>query len=441
MSLSLLSPAALSLICEFLSSPQEILICLSRLSRSISRALEPACFQSQGLSIASPTELLTFLQFNPRPDSPSPTFSSPSCLARVGAVHSLAIVCDPNADVKIQPYDSAFRRFFELKATSSPSPSFLFSSLTSLSICCHPYPSLRVARRSLFRLLESQSTSFASLTSLDVDVEDDGPYRGEVHLEGLRELRQVRLGGSLCPVSCLGSALRAMWSLPRLQSLDLSALSCSDEGSKSARHVDVVKVFVSNPPPPSSVLRHLFLPIFPILTSNITRLRSKANRLARALTHSRRASDDRGAFPSFDSSESSLGAAASSTLTLSGLETLTSHLPFSVPGLALLLSLPSLRVLDLTRARIEMSHLCQVMEALSTFRGPQPSLIALLFPILEFVEFDGDVDELMDRFGVLLPPFLSRHAQLRHLSLPLVMEGDGVDVQTSMQPLQQLQSL
>ena len=41
MTLSLLSLDALSLICDFLSSPQEVLLCLSHVSHSIAHQLQP----------------------------------------------------------------------------------------------------------------------------------------------------------------------------------------------------------------------------------------------------------------------------------------------------------------------------------------------------------------------------------------------------------------
>ena len=86
----------------------------------------------------------------------------------------------------------------------------------------------------------------------------------------------------------------------------------------------------------------------------------------------------------------------------------------------------------------------RVFEALATLRGAQsqslPSLIALLCPILEF---DGDdMQQLMDRFAAVLPPFLARHTQLRHLSIRLMASSANAGYfQSSIQPLQQLQSL
>jgi hypothetical protein len=430
MGFSRLSIDVLSLICDFLSTPQEILVCLSHLNHSIADQLKPICFRSKDLCIPDLATLRTLLEVNA---------SSTHSLARIGAVKSLTVMCDPSNSTaeERKVCDEALVKMFQLRSPSAPFPSFLFSSLTSVSITCRANSPLRLTRHSLFQLLSSKSASFTSLTSLHLDFNDSGAKgltKTAVSLEGLRGLRQIRIEGSFCHFIAVPSVLRTLWSLPHLLSLDVSAMRCSGEDQEDA----VLKAFCKTPPPPSSSLLHLLLPSLSYSSVAI----SEVDQLAEALTRSGRSSgpSNKASLTSSSSSSTespSTDAPLSSTLPAGGLEMLTCALPFSVRGLRSLLTLPSLRTLDLSRARIETSHICSALEALSAFQGPRPTLVALLFPIMEL---DGDLQLLMDRFAVLLPPFLSRQTELRHLSVRL-MVSQHPQLQSSIEPLQHLQSL
>ena len=423
MSALLSSLDILSVICGFLSTPQEILCCLSHLNRPIAQQVRPVCFSSQALLIPNHRVLLALLDRRRRRVVPTAFADTLACL---GAVHSLAIRCEPRSADESKACEGALVKWCDLTSQSANSTSsFLFASLSSLSIRCLPHPPLRLTRRSLFRLLSSQPASFASLTSLDVELNDSSSDKADVSLHSLRSLQHVRLAGSFCHVSALGSVLRAVSSLPCLITVDLATLTVDGDGPPAA----MLTAFVNNPPPLPSPIRHLLLPSFDVTKDNIAQLRPQADRLARALTIGGSAI-----------SSSASATSTSSTQAVDGLHMLTSNLPFAVAGLTALMSVPSIRVLDLSRARIETSHVCQALEALADgFLDSQPHLVALLFPIMEF---DEDMQELMDRFALALPNFLSGQTGLRHLSTRLMSSSAGGGYfQDCCQSLQQLQSL
>ena len=163
----------------------------------------------------------------------------------------------------------------------------------------------------------------ASLTSLDLELNDESSSKGdgELSLRGLQGLQRVRLAGSFCSVTALGGVLRALWTLPQLRSLDLLELTCSGEGSEMGQ-------LLKARPPSSSPLRHLLLPTLCHSKRDVAELRRQGDQLVEAWCR--------------------VGGGGGG-----GLEVLSSDLPLSAAAVSSLLLLPSLRALDLRRARIE----------------------------------------------------------------------------------------
>ena len=148
MSALLSSLDILSVICGFLSTPQEILCCLSHLNRPIAQQVRPVCFSSQALLIPNHRVLLALLDRRRRRVVPTAFADTLACL---GAVHSLAIRCEPRSADESKACEGALVKWCDLTSQSANSTSsFLFASLSSLSIRCLPHPPLRLTRRSLF---------------------------------------------------------------------------------------------------------------------------------------------------------------------------------------------------------------------------------------------------------------------------------------------------
>ena len=405
----LLPVDVVSLVCDFLSSPQEILIYLSHLSRSTAVNIKPACFSKRSLVLASYPQLIAFVNSLSSRASRSETASLPSIAARIGAVRCFGIVCERGV-LTNNACDDVLAELFDLigppvSIDPSPSPSSascLFSSLSHLSIRCVFNPPLRHTRQSLCRLLSSASTPLTSLTSLDVELDDSSFDSTPISFNGLQKLRYVRLGGSFCNRIALPSVLSALWSLPVLETLDLYDLRCY-----LAKAAPVRKALLRHPPPASSSIRHWRLPSvhYPISAAQVARVRVLNDRLVAAVTRS------------------------------ALLESLTADLQFGAAGLSALLSMPSLRMLDFSDARFELVDVCQALEALTTTCDPHLSLTALLLLTLGVID---QRPELVVRFALLLPTFLARHTELRHLRLELVTRDS---FQRSVQSLQQLQSL
>ena len=395
----------LELICDYLSTPQEILLCLSHLNRSVAQELTADCFHTRSLVIPHYTQLGALLNrlTRRRERSSSARSAQHSSRARLGAVDSLVLALPPSSTEESKTRDGALVKLFELRSVSSPSL-FLFSSLSHLSIRCHTPSPLRLTRQALFRLLSSASGSLTSLTSLEAGFNDSSADRTPVSLTGLTSLRQVRLAGSFCHVSALGGVLNSLWSLPHLESLDLSQLTVSGAETEHA----TMAALLHHPPPPSSAIRHLWLPLFNLNTADHA-LTPQMNEWVDALATCR-------------------------------LQMLAAKLPLSVRCMTTLLSLPSLRILDLASCWMSTSHMCQLLEPLSNVRDSQPSLINLRLPIL-YLDSTTDAQGVMDRYAALLPQFVARHKELRHFGASSMPASDADYLQVSIQPLQQLQTI
>ena len=411
----LLPVDVLSLICAFLSSPQEILHCISHLNRSITEQLKPACFSQQHLAVSEYCELVALVDTLSSPRNHCGPASYPNTAARIGAVHSLAIVFH-TADQDSSLYDEVLERLFVLMnpqpasssafSSAAHTSAALFTTLSHLCIRCHPRPPLQLTRQSLFRLLSSPSTPLISLTSLDVELDDISADPTLTSLYSLQHLRHVRFAGSSFPSypPALLRVLSALWSLPHLELLDLHDLDLHGLPADA-----VLAAFVQHPLPASSTVRYLKLPQFNLDNGEINRVAALSDQLVGVLTR-----------------------------TAVQLESFTGGLMLSADSLSALMSLPSLRVLDVKASEVGLLHLGEVLEAMLATDAPHPPFVTVIFPI---VDWDGHSEETLETVTALLPRFLSRLTELRHLSLPQMLMDDEHYIQSSTESLQQLQSL